>query len=131
MSEENIELVRVFYDAWERQDIEYILANCDPEIVIVQPNEVPDAKTYRGHTGVREAFEDWPRQWESFSAKLLRLIDVDEERLISVNRQTLSARGIDFDQEIAFLHTQRDGKALRVDMFLTVEQALRAAGLSE
>ncbi len=130
MSEENVELVRAFYDAWERQDIEYILENCDPEIVIVQPAEVPDAKTYRGHAGVREAFEDWPGQWEGFSAKLVRVIDIDEERLVSVNHQALSARGIDFDQEVAFLHTQRDGKAIRVDMFLTVEQALEAAGLS-
>jgi ketosteroid isomerase-like protein len=131
MSQENVEIVRAFYDAWERQDIEFILANCDPDIVIVQPSEVPDAKTYLGHTGVRAAFEDWPKQWESFRVKLVRLIDIDEERLISVNRQMLSARGIDFDQEVAFLHTQRDGKAIRVDMFLTAEQALKAAGLSE
>jgi ketosteroid isomerase-like protein len=131
MSQENVEIVRAFYDAWERQDIEFILANCDPDIVIVQPSEVPDAKTYRGHTGVRAAFEDWPKQWESFRVKLVRVIDIDEERLISVNRQMLSARGIDFDQEVAFLHTQRDGKAIRVDMFLTAEQALKAAGLSE
>lgn len=87
MSADQVELVRAVYAAWERDDIAFILEHSDPEIVIVQPPEVPDAKSYRGHEGVVQSFQDWPSQWEEFRAELIEVIDVDEDRVISVNRQ--------------------------------------------
>ncbi len=131
MSEENVELVQHFYAAWERGDMEWILDHSDPEIEIVQPPEVPDAKSYRGREGLLQSFEDWPKQWEEFRAELIQTIDVDEDRVISVNRQYLRARDIDLQEELAFLHTMQDGRLTRVDMFLSLDKARKAAGLSE
>lgn len=126
-----MELVQHFYAAWERGDMEWILDHSDPEIEIVQPPEVPDAKSYRGREGVLQSFEDWPKQWEEFRAELIQTIDVDEDRVISVNRQYLRARDIDLKEELAFLHTMQDGRLTRVDMFLSLDKARKAAGLSE
>ena len=38
-----------------------------PDLVLVQPPEVPDAKTYEGPAALVEAMEDWPKQWEDFA----------------------------------------------------------------
>ncbi len=58
MSEENVEIVRRAYAAWARGDIQAIVDLCDPEVVIAQPAQVPDSKSYRGHPGVVATFED-------------------------------------------------------------------------
>ena len=131
MSEENVEVVRQTYAAWERGDIQAIVHLCDPEIVIVQPPEVPDSKSYRGHPGVLEAFEDWPKQWDEFEAKLGGVIDVGDRHVISINEQSLGARGMSIKQNAFFLHTCENGKQLRVDMFLTQEEAEAAAAESQ
>jgi hypothetical protein len=131
MSEENLELVRAGYAAWERGDIESIVEGADPEIEIVQPPEVPDAKSYRGKEGVIEAFADWPKQWDEFHAELVEVIDVSDTKAISVARHHLRARGMEVEQEVAYVHTFRDGLVVRWEMFFTREQALAAAGLGE
>ena len=130
MSQENAELIRDFYAAWDRGDIQFILDRCDPHVEIVQPSELPDATSYHGLEGVREAFEDWPRQWGEFEVELVRVVDADEHRTISVNRQRLGARGLGLEQEVVFLHTFKDGLATRVDMFFSVDQAREAADVS-
>jgi ketosteroid isomerase-like protein len=131
MSQENVAMVRGGFAAWERGDIEAIIEFSDPEIEIIQPPEVPDSKSYRGHAGVREAFEDWPKQWEEFRAELLDVVDVSETQTISTTRHHLRARGIDIDQEVAYLYTFRDGLVIRCEMYLTRAEALEAAGLRE
>ena len=131
MSQANVEIVRDFYAAWDRGDMPFILDRCDPQIVIVQPSELPDSRSYHGLEGVHEAFGDWPEQWPEFEVKLERIIDVDESRTVSVNRQRLGARGLGLEVEVVFLHTFNAGRNARVEMFFTVEEALKAAGLSE
>jgi len=129
MSQENVELVCAGYAAWERGDVDLIVERAAPDIEIVQPPEVPDAKTYRGKAGVIEAFADWPEQWDEFRAELVEVIDVSDTKAISVARHYLRARGMDVEQEVAYVHTFLDGLVVRWEMFFTREQALEAAGL--
>ena len=127
MSAETIELVKVMYAGWERGDIPAIVDMCDPEIVIVQPPEIPDSKSYRGHQGVYEALDDWPKQWDEFEAKLGETFDLDDRHVISQCRQSVSARGMSMEQDVFFLHTFDGGKQVRLDMFLTQPEAEAAA----
>jgi ketosteroid isomerase-like protein len=123
--------VREGHAAWERGDIGRIVEGVDPHVEIVQPPEVPDSKTYRGKAGVIEAFADWPKQWDEFRAELLEVIDVSDTKTVSVTRHYLRARDIDVEQEVAYVHTFRDGLVVRWEMFFTREEALEAAGLRE
>ena len=131
MSKENVETVREMYAAWDRGDFQWILDRSHPEIVLVQPPEVPDAKSYHGHRGVIEALEDWPKQWEEFEVELIEVIEVDENRVISMTRHRMKAREMDVAQDVFYLHTSKDGLGTRMDMFFSRAQVLEAAGLSE
>jgi ketosteroid isomerase-like protein len=133
MSRENIELVRESWEAFRRGDVEWLRLHSHPEVVLVQPAEVPDSKSYVGHEGIVEAVEDWPAQWEDFDLVVVDVIDVSRDQVVAVTRQSGRGResGIEMTFEIAYLHTIRDGKATRLDMFMTAAQALEAAGLSE
>jgi ketosteroid isomerase-like protein len=133
MSQENVELVRLGYEAFREGNWELVQENSHPDLVIVQPPEVPDAKTYRGPHAFADAAADWPSQWEDFKLELVELIDVDDERVIAVTRHhgRGAESGIEMDFTVAYLNTLRDSKLARVDMFFSRAQALGAVGLRE
>jgi ketosteroid isomerase-like protein len=128
---ENVERARRAFDAWERGDFARIQDLCTPDVVIVQPPEVPDSKSYVGPTAMIEALEDWPTQWEDFRLELVEIIDVSDDVLVSVTRHTGRGRtsGIEMDFEVSYVHRARDGKLARMEMFFSREQALKAAGV--
>ena len=133
MSQENVELVEGTWAAFQRGDVAAMRATCHPDVLIVQPPEVPDTKTYSGLAGVKEAVEDWPKQWDDFQFEVLELIDVSDTQLVSVTRHRGhgAMSGIEVDAIVAYVHTIRDGKLTRLDMFFSKEQALEATGLTE
>ncbi len=133
MSQENVELVELGFDAFQRGDVEAMREGSHADVVIVQPPEVPDAKSYEGHAGIAAAFEDWPSQWEDFRFELLEVIDVSDTTLVAVTRQRGRGAhsGIEMDITVAFVNTMRDGKLARMEMFFNRAQALEAAGVPE
>jgi ketosteroid isomerase-like protein len=133
MSEENVELVETLWDAFQRGDIDTMRGASRSDVVIVQPSELPDSKTYVGHEGVKEAVEDWPKQWDDFRFEVLEIIDISDSQVVSVTRHhgRGAVSGIEVNTIIAYIHTITDGKVARIDMFMSREQALEAAGLSE
>jgi ketosteroid isomerase-like protein len=66
MSQEWVDLVRLGFEAAQRGEMAAFDGMTTPDLVLVQPPEVPDAKTYEGRGAVAEAMEDWPNQWEDF-----------------------------------------------------------------
>src|SRR3954453_23684009 len=116
MSQENVELARQAWDAIQRGDYAFAQALMAPDVVIVQPPEVPDAKTYEGHDAVRQGWEDWPSQWEDFRTELVEVIDVDDDTLISVTRQRGRGResGIEMDFEVFFVTRSQDSLTTRM-----------------
>ena len=55
MSEENVELVRGMLDAFNRDDVDTVVAAFEEGCEIKEPLEMPDspATGYRGHDGIR------------------------------------------------------------------------------
>jgi ketosteroid isomerase-like protein len=133
MSQENVELVKLGFEAWLRGDLAALEENTMPDVVIVQPPEVPDSKTYEGRAAILDMWEDWPRQWEDFQLDLVELIDVSDDTVVSVSRHRGRGResGIEMDFRVFYVHRLRDRKLARMEMFFSREQALEAAGLSE
>ena len=133
MSQENVELVRLGFEAAVSGDTAAFDGYLTPDLEIVQPPEVPDAKTYRGPTAMRDALDDWPSEWEDFRMELLDVIDVSDDTLIGVTRHT--GRGahseIEMDFEVAYVYRLREGKLARLEMYFGRDQALKAVGLAE
>ena len=68
MSQENVEIVRRLYDAFNRDDFDAGLALCDSDVVIDRSNSIgPDARIYRGHPGLEEFWNEWKRAWARYS----------------------------------------------------------------
>ena len=133
MSQEWVDLVRLGFEAVQRGDLAVFDGMTTPDLVLVQPPEVPDAKTYEGPDAIAESMEDWPKQWEDFRMDLIEILDAGDEVAVSVTRHRGRGResGIEMDFEVFYVQRGRDGKLARMEMFFKREQALEAAGLSE
>ena len=133
MSQENVEIVRNALDAFTRGDIEGVLRLCDENIVITQPPELPDASPQqRGHSGLLEAFDIWPEQWDDYRIEVQRIVDPGDYVVVTTRqggRGKLS--GIEVDMEITLVFTVRGKKIVEMQIFMREDQALEAAGLSE
>jgi hypothetical protein len=59
MSQENVELSLLAVDAWNRRDVEALIALADPDVEWHPAlEEIVERKTYRGHAGMRQYFTD-------------------------------------------------------------------------
>jgi ketosteroid isomerase-like protein len=133
MSQENVEIVRDAFDAFTRDDIEGVLRLCDEKIVITQPPELPGASPQqRGHSGVLEAFEIWPEQWDDYRIEILRMADHGDHVLVTTRQRGRGKQsGIQVEMEIMFVFTVQNEKIVEMKIFMREDQALEAAGLSE
>jgi ketosteroid isomerase-like protein len=121
-----------FLDAYRRGDLDWLLEHTDPDIVIVQVPEIPDARTYTGHNGLIDALLDWPRQWEDFRIHPERIFAPDPENLIvkAVHSGRPHSMDIEVEAEIVFVFHLPDGLIARWDMYLTLDEALSRAAES-
>jgi ketosteroid isomerase-like protein len=53
MSQENVELVRRAFDAYEREGLDGLMCYLDPQVEWITTDAFLEAATYRGHEGVR------------------------------------------------------------------------------
>jgi ketosteroid isomerase-like protein len=133
MSREGVELVRAGFELAVRGDLETFEEFMAPDVVMVQPPEVPDSKSYAGPTAIRDAMADWPTQWEDFRMDLLEVIDAGGDVYVSATRHRGQGResGIEMDFHVFYVQHLRDGKLARLEMYFSRDQALQAAGLRE
>ena len=134
MSQENVELFIRAADAFNRRDLEALIAYCDPEIEfrsrIIELEGGGDP--YRGHDGIRKWWEDLFAVFPDFHSNIEEVKDLRSWTSARVRQHTQGA-GSDSpaDQTQWHLSQWRDGKIVRWRVFLNEAEALEAAGLSE
>jgi ketosteroid isomerase-like protein len=134
MSQQNVEVVRSIYAAWERGD--FTSAEwAHPEIEYVEADgPAPGCST--GLAGMAETFRDWLSTWQEWRVKAEEYRELDGERVLVLFH--FSARGKTSGLELGQIGTKgaslfhlRDGKVTRLVQYLDRERGLEAAGLRE
>jgi ketosteroid isomerase-like protein len=134
MSQENVEIVRSIYAAWERGDFGSVAwAHPDIEYVIT---DGPTPGRWTGHAGLREGFHHFAGAWDKLHVRATEYRQLDDERVLVLTR--LSGRGkrsgLDLEQMQGggadVLHV-RGGKVTRFALYHDRERALSNLGLSE
>ena len=134
MSQENVEIIRRMLDAWNRQDIEVILALTDPEAQYVNAPTAVEPGTRRGHDEIVAVMR---KQWESLTAavqEIDRFHDRGDE-IITVGRVSRTMPGSDarISNPLLMSWRFRDGRLVRLEQLGAgpdFPDALKAAGLS-
>jgi ketosteroid isomerase-like protein len=132
MSQQNVDVVRKSFDAFQRADWEEVVRDVDPEIEVVQPPDFADARTYHGHEGLLEVLRWWPSQWADFTIELTDVIDANDDQVVWLTRQRGRGKGsgVEVVGDVAFVSSFRDGKVNRIEMFQTLREALDTVGVA-
>ena len=129
-----MEVVRSAFAAFIRGDTNAVLELCAEDIVTTQPAELPGAPLHQyGHSGVLEAFAIWPEQWDEYRIEPPRVIADPGDYVVVASRTSGRGKlsGVEVEREFAYVFTVRGGKVAEWQIFVSEDQALEAAGLSE
>jgi ketosteroid isomerase-like protein len=132
MSQENVELAKRCFDAYNRRDIEALRALNDPDVEVDwSASRGLEAGVYRGfdavfdfYTGYLEAFEEIEFVAEGF-------IEVGESVVVPNVARSRGREGIEVLARSALLMTFRRGRVNRICLYQDTEQALKAVGLAQ
>jgi ketosteroid isomerase-like protein len=133
MTKENVEVVRRMVEAFNRDDSDAVVAAFAQDCELHEPPEMPDRlpRGFRGHDGIRE-----------WVGKLRGIADVRfEPRDFSVTGDVIvsewaahgrgQSSGVPIQWSTFTVLRMREGKIARAKAFLTMAEALEAAGLDE
>jgi ketosteroid isomerase-like protein len=133
MSEENVELMLLFTDAFNRRDVDAVIALWDDEGVWYPAIEAltEGRRAYRGPAGFRQYYRDLAEFAEEAHIEWSEGYDLGDQVLVLGQLPMRFASGVQLDDECAGLLTWRDGKCLEIRGWMSHAEALEAAGLSE
>jgi ketosteroid isomerase-like protein len=133
MSQENVELAQRGLDALNQGGVDAVIDLCDPEIEwIAIPGFLPDAENFHGHEGVRAWFEKVGDSLRELHWEAEEITDGGERLLVALRlRASGRTSGIEGEFRIFQAWTIRNGKLVRLESYLSRDDALEAAGLRE
>jgi ketosteroid isomerase-like protein len=132
---EKARIARESYDAFNRQDLDALLALYDPECEWHMSNYSgwPEKSVYGGHVGMTEFFETWHDPWADFHLEIEQQIDMTGDRCLLIAHGRGRGRGSGAQVELpplAQIVEFRGARILRVDNYSDVAEGRRDAGLA-
>jgi ketosteroid isomerase-like protein len=133
MAESNVQLVRQGFEAMRTGDVEALLPFVHPEFEATTPPQLAaEPDTYRGHDGVRRYFASFYEAMDRVGFDAGEFIPVGDLVVVDAVLQTRGrTTGIETEQRLALIYELKDGKAYRITVYPTVDEAIAAARESE
>ncbi len=133
MSEENVELFRRGIEAYNRGDLDTLLALIHPDFEYVTAGLFPGLRpVYRGHEGQRELWRDFRKTWDSLKIEINELHDTGDGRVVALlTWHARSREGLEVHRQFGTIGAAKNGLGVRQQVYGTWSEALEAAGLSE
>ena len=134
MSQENVEVTERFIDAYNRRDVEAMLADLDPEIEWHSgiTSLAREDGTFLGYEGFRAALRD---VYEALGETHIECSEIRDlgDRIVTDGRFHVRGResGAETMSPWAAVADFKGSKGIRIRSYFNVEEALEAAGLSE
>jgi ketosteroid isomerase-like protein len=130
MSEENVELVRGGFDAFQEGDLSRMLDLMADDLVTYRAD--PDGATYHGKEGFLQATADWTEGFSEWSVIPEEFIDAGDRVLVRVRQMARGvASGIPVEGDFWFVFEMRGKRVAKWSFYIRRDAALEAAGLSE
>jgi ketosteroid isomerase-like protein len=132
MSQENVEIVRRVYDAFNRGDWDAVFRDLHPDMDLTPPARGLDAGIFRGREENQGYWEDFFRPYEAVTTEPVEFFESGDQLVVFVEtRLRPKDSSAEIEARVGHLWTIRDGTAMSLRLFPEPEKALEAAGLSE
>ena len=138
MSQENVEIVRTLFAAFQSVNVgtfarrlDEVREIFDPEVEwVAAPHSLLASGEYRGYDGVSRFWTQFLSAWDEYGVQLDELIDAGDQ-VVAVMRLSGRTNELEVDEARSSVLTLRDGRIVRIEPFASKDEALEAAGLSE
>jgi ketosteroid isomerase-like protein len=135
MSQENVEIVRRGYAAWNQREFDQALELFDPEIewTFAGGAQLPGTDaTYHGHGDVRRFWEEFIEPWAQINIEVEEMRSIGDLAVALVRfRATGRGSGVELDVPFVHLFSFRGSKVIRFQAFADRNAAFEAARLRE
>jgi ketosteroid isomerase-like protein len=131
MSQENVEMIRRGYEAYERRDLDALVADFAPEFEYIAAGAVPGRTgTYRGAEGYKNFIAWLDEEFSDAHSQIDTLIDAGDSVVVCATLRGQGRRsGIPATFTFWQVWTCENGKITRAQGFMSKADALEAAGL--
>jgi ketosteroid isomerase-like protein len=131
MSDENVQIVQLAFEAIRRRDIEGLLQMYDPDIEFMPlTGTLVESGGYAGHAGVRDYFDEVAQVWEEMRPYAHTTQPVGDHVVVMGGCAVRGiGSGLESDDRMAWVITVQNGKIVRHRAFGTPEEALDTVGL--
>jgi ketosteroid isomerase-like protein len=131
MSQENVQIVQLAFDAIRRRDVAALLQLYDADIEFLPlTGTLVESGGYAGHAGVPDYFDEVAQVWEEMRPYAHTTQPVDEHVVVTGGCAVRGiGSGVESDDRMAWVITLRNGKIVRHGGFGTAEEALEAVGV--
>ena len=134
MAEDNVEIVRRAYEAFNRGDFDSALEFLAPEVEWQMPPNLPDVGVWVGRDQVIARMEEFFEVFDELQVQVEELIAAGD-RVVALVRYKGRGSATGLEIEGAGLDSQvwtlRDGKVIRLELHGGTTGALEAAGLED
>jgi ketosteroid isomerase-like protein len=131
MSQENVEIVRRLYEAWQRDGFDVVPELMDPDIEWVNPAYAVEPGTRHGYAGFAAAARSFTSVYHESRVKDATFYDAGDRIAVNASMASRSV-GSEFpiDAQRGYVFDLRGGKVTRFAWFNNPAEALKAVGLS-
>jgi ketosteroid isomerase-like protein len=128
----DVELARRAYAAFNRGDVEGALVHLDPEIEWhSSPQFHRGGRVFHGHEGVRQLLALFAESLDGFQTQPQRFLDAGGAVVVPVRLEgRLPGSHEEVVHEIVHVWTVRDHRAVRLEVYATLEEACPAVGIA-
>jgi uncharacterized protein len=132
MSQENVEVVRAAYEAWNAGDIETLRELYDPDAVMVRGLEGwPEPfSPVIGRDAVMRMYQQLRETWDADAMEPISITH-GADRVVVRTIWRGAGHGPDLNMEMTIIFTVRNGRIFLLEQFWDHAEALEAVGLSE
>lgn len=132
MSQENIEVVRAAYAAWNRGDMNALRELYRPDVMIITGIEGwPEPPPTVGREAVMQQWERQRDAWDIDTVEPISDFIAGGDRVIVRFVWRTAGHGPNAEMEITGVYTVRKGRIFLIEFFRNHVDALEAVGLSE
>jgi ketosteroid isomerase-like protein len=131
MSEENVEVVRAFFEAWNARDSDAVRETLDPDVIVQTVGDWPEPGPYVGREAVMRFYEQLREPWD------VDTLEATGDFLHAADRVVVRyvwrgvGHGPSSNMEATVVYSVRKGKVRGAEFFWDHADALEAAGLRE
>ena len=131
MSQENVELVRASYSAWNTGDMDAFREFYDPDVIVRPPGMWPEPGPFVGRDAVMRFFEQTRDVWDTDTLEPIGDFIDAADRVVVRYTWRGAGRGPESIMEMTNVVTVRRRRIFYQEIFQDHAEGLQAAGLSE